>query len=154
MTAGSLIEVVTQRLPDAIASSHTWRGDETLVVHPKSLVEVAQLLRDEPSLQMGFLMDLTAVDYSAFADGATPAFFRSSGVTVKPVVGVQDENPWCGPPETRFAVVYHFYSPQHKHRMVPVRSNCVCNRHNTFSGISEVARVQGILVSEELQSPR
>lgn len=123
MTAISLIEVVTQRLPDAIASSHTWRGDETLVVHPKSLVEVAQLLRDEPTLQMGFLMDLTAVDYSTFADGATPAFFRSSGVTVKPVVGVQDENPWCGPPETRFAVVYHFYSPQHKHRLrliVPV----------------------------------
>jgi NADH-quinone oxidoreductase subunit C len=123
MSSVSLIEVVTQKLPAAVASSHAWRGDQTLVVRPESLVEVAALLRDEPSLQMGFLMDLTAVDYSTFDDGAAPAFFASSGVAVKPVSGIRDENPWAGPPETRFVVAYHFYSVQHKHRLrliVPV----------------------------------
>ncbi|MEO1996345.1 MAG: NADH-quinone oxidoreductase subunit C [Planctomycetaceae bacterium] len=123
MSSVSLIEVVTQSLPAAVSSSHAWRGDQTLVVRPESLVEVATLLRDEPSLQMGFLMDLTAVDYSTFDDGAAPAFFASSGVAVKPISGIRDENPWSEPSTTRFVVVYHFYSVQHKHRLrliVPV----------------------------------
>ena len=56
-------------------------------------------------------MDLTAVDYSAFGKGPTPAFFASSGVAVSPSPQIPDEDPWPGPPEqSRFTVVYHFYS--------------------------------------------
>jgi NADH-quinone oxidoreductase subunit C len=36
---------------------------------------------------------------------------------------IPDEDPWPGRPETRFAVVVHFYSTTHKHRLrlvVPV----------------------------------
>jgi hypothetical protein len=33
---------------------------------------------------MNFLMDLTAVDFSAFGTKPAPAFFASSGVAVRP----------------------------------------------------------------------
>jgi NADH-quinone oxidoreductase subunit C len=120
----TLIETVAQRFPDAVAGSHTYRGDATVILHRGSLLEVARFLRDDPALQMNYLTDLTAVDYSAFGKKPTPAFFPSSGVSVKPSPQIPEEDPWPGPPDTsRFAVVYHFYSMAHKHRLrlvVPV----------------------------------
>ena len=120
----TLVETLGQRFPDAVAGSHTYRGDATVVLHRGSLLEVARFLRDDPALQMNYLMDLTAVDYSAFGKKPTPAFFPSSGVSVRTSPEIPDEDPWPGPPGTsRFAVVYHFYSMAHKHRLrlvVPV----------------------------------
>src|SRR5438552_18875532 len=64
------------------------------------------------------MMDLTAVDSSAFGKRPTPAFFASSGVAVSPSSGIPDENPWPGPPgEARFAVAYHFFFAAHQHRL-------------------------------------
>jgi NADH-quinone oxidoreductase subunit C len=126
MSESSLIELVTDRFPDAVLSSHNWRGDETVVLRRESLLEVARFLKDEPVLQMNFLMDLTAVDYSTFGDSPSRAFFASSGVSVRPSSQIPDENPWPGPPEARFAVAYHFYSLKHKHRLrlvVPVEDD-------------------------------
>ena len=113
-----LIESVTDQFPDAISASHAYRGDETVVVRPEFLLEIARFLKEDPALLMNLLVDVTAVDYSAFGKGPAPAFFASSGVAVKPSSQIQDEDPWPGPPEkTRFTVVYHFYSIQHKHRL-------------------------------------
>ena len=113
-----LIESVTDRFPDAVSASHAYRGDQTVVVRPEFLLEIARFLKEDPALQMNLLVDVTAVDYSAFGKGPAPAFFASSGVAVKPSSQIQDEDPWPGPPEkTRFTVVYHFYSIQHKHRL-------------------------------------
>jgi NADH-quinone oxidoreductase subunit C len=124
MKTSPLIESVTDRFPDAVLASHTYRGDATVVLGRKSLLKVAQFLKEDPAFEMNFLMDLTAVDYSAFGKRATPAFFASSGVAVKPSPQIPDEDPWPGPPaESRFAVVYHFFSTAHKHRLrlvVPV----------------------------------
>jgi NADH-quinone oxidoreductase subunit C len=118
MTTSSLIKLVTDRFPDAVSASHNYRADETVVLHREFLVEVAQFLKDDPALQMNFLMDLTAVDYSTFGKGPKPAFFASSGVAVRPSSQIPDKDPWPGPPgKTRFTVVYHFYSLQHKHRL-------------------------------------
>jgi NADH-quinone oxidoreductase subunit C len=50
-------------LGDAVTSSHAYRGDETIVVDPASIVEALRTLRDDPELAMNFLVDLTAVDY-------------------------------------------------------------------------------------------
>jgi len=120
----TLIELVTDRFVAAASGSHAYRGDETVVLRKEFLREVAAFLRDDPALQMNFLMDLTAVDYLTFGKSPTPAFFASSGVAVKPSSQIPDEDPWPGPPsEARFAVMYHFYSLQHKHRLrlvVPV----------------------------------
>jgi NADH-quinone oxidoreductase subunit C len=124
MNTSSLISSVTDRFPDAVSASHSYRGDATLVLPPKFLLEVARFLKEEPTLRMNFLVDLTAVDYSAFGKAPAPAFFASSGVAVSPSPQIPDEDPWPGPPDqTRFAVVYHFFSMAHKHRLrlvVPV----------------------------------
>ncbi len=126
MDTAPLIESVTDRFPAAVSASHAYRGDATVVLHPESLVVVARFLKEDPALQMNFLMDLCAVDYSTFGQHSTPAFFASSGVALKPSPLIPDEDPWPGPPETRFTVVYHFYSTAHKHRLrlvVPVEES-------------------------------
>jgi len=120
----SLIKAVSDRFPAAVSATHTYRGDQTVALRPEFLLEIAQFLKEDPALQMNLLVDVTAVDYSAFGKSPAPAFFASSGVAVRPSTQIPDEDPWPGPPEkARFAVVYHFYSMHHKHRLrlvVPV----------------------------------
>ena len=124
MNTASLIESVTGRFPDAVTASHTYRGDATVVLGRRFLLNVARFLKEDPALQMNYLMDLTAVDYSTFGKRPAPAFFSSSGVAVSPSAQIPDEDPWPGPPDqSRFTVVYHFYSMFHRHRLrlaVPV----------------------------------
>ncbi len=122
MSTSSLIKLVEDRFPDAARASHAYRGDETVVLRREFLLEVARFLKENPALEMNFLMDLTAVDYSTFGKSPAPAFFASSGVAVSPSSQIPDEDPWPGPPtmapglpEARFAVAYHFYSTTHKH---------------------------------------
>jgi NADH-quinone oxidoreductase subunit C len=123
----SLIDVVTDRFPAAVSASHAYRGDETVVLHREFLLEIARFLKEDTALQMNLLVDVTAVDYSAFGKSPAPAFFASSGVAVRPSPLIPDEDPWPGPPaKARFAVVYHFYSTDHKHRLrlvVPVEES-------------------------------
>ena len=124
MTTTSLIELVTDRFPDAVAATHAYRADETVVLKRESLLEVARFLKEDSEFQMSFLIDVTAVDYSAFGKRPSPAFFASSGTPVRPSSVIPDEDPWPGPPaKERFAVIYHFYSLNRKHRLrlvVPV----------------------------------
>jgi NADH-quinone oxidoreductase subunit C len=118
------IERVKKRFSDAVSGSHAYRGDATLILRRESLLEVARFLKEDPGLQMNFLMDLTAVDYSTFGKRPHPAFFASSGVRVQSSYSMPDADPWPTPPDrARFTVVYHFYSTSHKHRLrlvVPV----------------------------------
>ena len=124
MTPAALIQAVTERFPGAVAASHAYRGDATVHVRRESLLEVARALKEDPAFQMNFLMDVTAVDFSAFGRKPAGAFFTSSGVAVSPSPEIPDQSPWPGPPaDVRFAVVYHFFSLPHKHRLrveVPV----------------------------------
>jgi NADH-quinone oxidoreductase subunit C len=62
-------------------------------------------------------MDLTAVDFSTFGQRASRGVFSSSGVAVSPSPEIPDEQPWPGPPDARFAVVYHYFSLPLKHRL-------------------------------------
>ncbi len=118
MTASSVIESVKGRFPTAVLDSHTYRGDETVVLRREFLLEVARFLKEDPAMKMNFLMDLTAVDYLTFGKSPAPAFFASSGVAVSPSSQIPDEDPWPGPPgKARFTVTYHFFSLMHKHRL-------------------------------------
>jgi NADH-quinone oxidoreductase subunit C len=47
----------------AVVGSHSFRGDETLVVDPSKILESVRVLRDDAQLQMDMLIDLTCVDY-------------------------------------------------------------------------------------------
>jgi NADH-quinone oxidoreductase subunit C len=50
-------------LGEAVTGSHSYRGDDTLVVKPESILAAIRQLKEDPELQMNFLVDLTAVDY-------------------------------------------------------------------------------------------
>jgi NADH-quinone oxidoreductase subunit C len=118
MNAASLIQSVTDRVRDAVKASHAYRGDATVLISRDYLLEVARMLKEDPAFQMNFLMDLTAVDYSAFGTKPSPAFFASSGVAVRPSAEIPDQDPWPGPLRAaRFVVVYHLFSLPLKHRL-------------------------------------
>jgi NADH-quinone oxidoreductase subunit C len=118
MNSASLIQVVRDRFPDAVTGSHSFRGDATAIVSRDSLFEIARSLKEEAAFQMNFLMDLTAVDFSAFGTSPSRGFFSSSGVAVHPSSEIPTHDPWPGPPaDARFAVVYHFFSLPLKHRL-------------------------------------
>ena len=118
MSASPLLEAVMARYPDAASGFHAHRGDATLIVRPAFLLEIAGFLKQDPALLMNLLVDITAVDYSTFGKRPAPAFFASSGVAVRPSSLLPDEGAWPGPPDqSRFTVVYHFFSTRHKHRL-------------------------------------
>ena len=124
MDAASLIQAVKDRFPEAVKASHSYRGDATVLLRREFLLEAARTLKEDPAFQMNFLMDLTAVDFSAFGTKPSPAFFASSGVAVSPSPEIPDQAPWPGVPgPERFVVVYHLFSLPLKHRLrveVPV----------------------------------
>jgi len=47
----------------AVLSTHSYRGDDTIVVDPAKIADAMKTLRDDPELAMTMLVDLTAVDY-------------------------------------------------------------------------------------------
>jgi NADH-quinone oxidoreductase subunit C len=79
------LERIQEKFGADIISTHAFRGDETAVIKPSALIEVAKFLKTAPELNFNFLMDLTAVDYLFYAGGRIQK-------------------------DSRFEVVYHFFS--------------------------------------------
>jgi NADH-quinone oxidoreductase subunit C len=59
-----------ERFPDAVLSTHDYRGDATAQIDPSALVAICTFLRDDPALAFDFLVDVTAVDLL----GSVPRF--------------------------------------------------------------------------------
>jgi len=92
------LERIQEKFPGEIIAADTFRGDETAVIRPAALKTIAGFLKLTPGLDFNFLMDLTAVDYLFYAGGRIRK-------------------------ESRFEVVYHFFSLKNNHRIrlkVPV----------------------------------
>jgi NADH-quinone oxidoreductase subunit C len=126
MTAERLVEAIRDGWPDAVVSAHSYRGDATLIVRREHLLGLARTLKESPTFLMSFLMDLTAVDFSAFGTRRPPGFFDSSGVAARPSPQIPDRERWGRPSGARFVVVYHFFSLPLKHRLrleVPVEED-------------------------------
>ena len=92
------LQRVQEKFSQEVIETHAFRGDETVIIRPDALRDVAKFLKETPELDFSFLMDVTAVDYLFFAGGRIQKKFR-------------------------FEVVYHFLSLKHNHRLrlkVPV----------------------------------
>ena len=63
MSETNIIQKIKDRLGDSIREDHSFRGDQTVTLPKEKIAEAVKFIRDEPSLAMDFLMDLTAVDY-------------------------------------------------------------------------------------------
>ena len=63
MSDTALIDKIKSKFGGEVLDSHNFRGDQTVVVKKETIFPLAQWLRDDPEMDMGFLMDLTCVDY-------------------------------------------------------------------------------------------
>ena len=55
------------RFGDVIFDTHSYRGDDTIIIDKQHILEVCRFLRDEADLSFDFMMDLTVVDELDFA---------------------------------------------------------------------------------------
>jgi len=58
-----LIEIFVQEFGDGVINYHSFRGDDTVVLRPGLILDACRLAKEDPRLDLNFLMDLTAVDY-------------------------------------------------------------------------------------------
>jgi len=52
-----------ERFQADILSTHSFRGDDTVVVNPERLLEIATFLKTDPEMAFNMPIDVTAVDY-------------------------------------------------------------------------------------------
>ena len=84
----SNIDKLKEKFGRAVIDSHSFRGDDTIIIKKHSILDVCRFLKEDSDLDFNFMMDLTAVDYLNQKDRYQ-----------------------------RFEVVYHFYSLKHNHRI-------------------------------------
>ena len=58
-----LLDKLQAKFGERILETHSFRGDESVVVAPSDWHAVAQFLRDDPSCDMSMFTDITVVDY-------------------------------------------------------------------------------------------
>ncbi len=108
---------VRERLGALAAAVRDERGGEVVCeVEPGRLLEACERLRDDPALRFEQLIDLCAVDYSAYgrADWETSEAATSSGFSRGADYGRYAGGRWEG---RRFAVVYHLLSVARNRRL-------------------------------------
>ncbi len=59
----SSLPYLQNKLGPKIIGSHSFRGDETIVVGRENLLEIFRFLQQDPELDFNFLVDITAADY-------------------------------------------------------------------------------------------
>lgn len=102
MNPSQLSKSLPSLLGDALLSHTTHLGEITCEILPHHLVEVCTILRDDPTTQFASLIDLCAVDYSAWGNDEENAEMPDASRV------------WQG---SRFVVVYHLLSLQHNMRL-------------------------------------
>jgi NADH-quinone oxidoreductase subunit C len=120
----ALGERIEARLEDKLVRLPTRTGELGFNVGPDALLECCRVLRDDPAFKFEILIDVCGVDYltygqdewqtqsateTGFSRGVTSAADPASALV--PVEGV------AYAPPSRFAVVYHFLSITHNHRL-------------------------------------
>src|SRR5690625_6950362 len=58
-----VLKALTKRFKKEIVDSHDHVGDETILILPEHLLEIAQFLREDPKMSFEVLSDVTAMDY-------------------------------------------------------------------------------------------
>jgi NADH-quinone oxidoreductase subunit C len=106
----ALVDLLREKFPDAILSSHSERGDEVVVVPRERLLEIVTWLRnDEPDMKL--LRMIVCIDLLTYksemtgggslASNETPAYAKARVKT----------------PEPRYYVSYNLYSLTKKHSL-------------------------------------
>ena len=118
----ALIDLLREKHPDAVISSHSHKGDEVAVIKRESLVEVVRFLRNDPAADMKLLSQIAAVDLLTYKREMTGGGALSS-IEV-PAYDLEKKQPV----EPRYYVAYNLYSVTQKKRLrlhVQLRSDDV-----------------------------
>lgn len=92
----SNLEKIAQHFPKSVLETHSFRGDDTVIIKKEFAYEVLYYLKSDTELDFNMLMDLCGVDYLYFSPTGRSAISQSN---------------------FRFEVVYHLYSLNKKHRL-------------------------------------
>jgi len=84
-----IAKIIEEKFAGQVLGTMTYAGQVSVMVKKEMIKDVCLFLRDEPSLKMDHLSDLTAVDYSRYPGDTGP----------------------------RFEVVYNMISILHRHRI-------------------------------------
>jgi NADH-quinone oxidoreductase subunit C len=106
----ALVDLLREKFPDAVSSSHSHRGDEVVVIPREKVLEIVTFLRnDAPDLKL--LRDIVCVDLLTYktemtgggslASNEAPAYAKANRPSVEP----------------RFYVAYNLYSITRKHSL-------------------------------------
>ena len=124
-----MISTLQSRFGQHILGTHSYRGQDTLVIKREGLVEIARFLKDDPALRFDFLMDVTCVDYLKFGKTlhTAPTLATPSPLPyyMKPAPSGEAWQRGVSSDEYRFDLVYHFYSSVFNRRLrlkVPLTS--------------------------------
>ena len=107
----ALVDLLREKLPDAVVSSQSFRGDESVVVKRERLVDVIAFLKSDPAADMKLLSDMVAIDLLTYESEMTGGGALSSqevteySLEHKPKV------------EPRYRLAYNLYSVTRKHRL-------------------------------------
>ena len=64
MPEGSnILETLKSKFSKHIEGTHSFRGDDTVIIKRDGAKEIFRFLRDDPAMQFNLLMDLTCVDF-------------------------------------------------------------------------------------------
>jgi len=96
----ALVDLVRERFPEAIASSH--KGDEVVTVRREQLVSVVAFLRNEADMKL--LRQIAGVDLLTFRSESTGGGARSSNEVPAYALETQPQG------EPRYQVAYNLYS--------------------------------------------
>lgn len=109
----AVLDALQSRFPGAVLASHSHRGDETVRVAPARLAEILAWLKHDPDQRFELLLDVTAVDYSAWEATAPGRKPHGEEMSAAPLAGGA-----MGPPAGgRYEVVYHLASLSKRHRL-------------------------------------
>lgn len=92
-------------------------NEVTVEIPRQKLIDIAQTLRDEPTLKFEQLMDVTAVDYLHYGLSEWETTSATTKGFERAVRSIQDAIPHSRWTKPRFAVVYHLLSITHNWRV-------------------------------------
>ena len=79
----AVLEALEARFPDAVVSTHAWRGDDTAVIKRDYLVDVCRFLKDDPSMAFNMPIDVCGVDYLGRKEPRFEAVYHLYSVSQK-----------------------------------------------------------------------
>src|SRR5213082_1360661 len=105
----ALIDLVREKFPEAVVSSHSHRGDEVVTVRRENLVEVIGFLRNDPQTDLKLLRQIVGIDLLTYRTEMTGGGSLAS-IEAPPYALERQSRV-----EPRFQVAYNLYSLSRHH---------------------------------------